>query len=92
MSTKHTKGPWRTIDVRDSTHVYDITTDGKSIATIWQYNKGQKVIDAFEQQANARLIAAAPELLEALHELIMTDYKGINARAKALAAIDKATK
>lgn len=64
MSAKHTPGPWETsgMIVRDP--------EGREIADvhsqiIWQ--------DHGEECANARLIAAAPELLEALTEAIMWD-------------------
>lgn len=67
---KHTPGPWAT-DEADHTEPYqDITIRAgrRSICRVWiddapvhDYNN--------EQRVNARLIAAAPELLEALKRL-----------------------
>ena len=65
--TNHTKGPWIAQTVREDTgfrmvrtHVLD-GASGDIIATIHANGIA-------EEQANARLIAAAPELLEALVE------------------------
>lgn len=70
MNTKHTTGQWIAKDVHDSTRVFEIKSDtGKNIATIWQYNNGTKAIDGYEQQANAQLIAHAPELLQMVYDL-----------------------
>ncbi|BAR92353.1 hypothetical protein [Stutzerimonas frequens] len=54
--TKHTPGPWATY--RDQLSVGE-TQGHSSICEVWERNGGE----GFE---NARLIAAAPELLEAL--------------------------
>lgn len=91
MSAQHTPGPW---------HV-----GGSDKSTI--YNKyGQRIANSFEGvlvtqasdetcQANARLIAAAPDLLELLQELVdgMTDVEDSDSRVlfRARAAIAKAT-
>lgn len=61
QKTKHTPGPWKTeIHVKD----IEIWNQNTHIATINHHYKyeDQPAID----KANARLIAAAPELLEAL--------------------------
>jgi hypothetical protein len=62
--TKHTPGPWhvngRSIDSIDRRTV--ATTEG-----IYRRERGRPE----EQEANARLIAAAPELLAALHDLTL---------------------
>ena len=55
MNTKHTPGPW---SIGDSTIVYD--DNGYEIAFIY---KNENIEHA---PANAKLIAAAPELLAAL--------------------------
>lgn len=47
--------------------------------------------DANTSEANARLIAAAPELLEALREVVAISDRKHNAWDKAHAAIAKAT-
>ncbi len=55
--SQHTPGPW---------HVaggVQIRTDRHQIAKVWMMRQG-------EGQANARLISAAPELLDALESLI----------------------
>lgn len=64
---KHTEGPW-TFD-RDWNRIPTIIgADGSLVADIRKssVNKGGGVVDMPEREANARLIAAAPELLAAL--------------------------
>ena len=100
--TKHTPGPWR----------YTVRNDNGLPATLYADNDGCDVdmadfcmdwVEAFcdEAHANARLIAAAPELLAALVELDrvsagLSDYDGIEiggapeAWQQARAAINKA--
>ena len=53
--SKHTPGPWHSCDHRVGRQ------DGARIADTWS-----SAVPRDEQAANARLIAAAPELLEAL--------------------------
>ncbi len=55
MTTKHTKGPLKSIDA----YVYDANVDLVAFVQGWETNSAT---DA----ANARLFAAAPELLDAL--------------------------
>ena len=84
MNTQHTPGPWRT-DVRDPAFVnYDVRTDDTIICTMGIEMPTE------EEAANARLIAAAPELLEALEDLVNM-WSAAN-MVKARAAIAKATK
>ena len=66
METKHTPGPWRvqatghSFVVEAHTHTEVISVDANGNPCRWsEYN-----------EANARLIAAAPELLEALQALL----------------------
>lgn len=54
MSSKHTPGPWAAQKGRTTWHV---GTESRGVASIYNYG---------EEEANARLIAAAPELLSAL--------------------------
>jgi hypothetical protein len=54
---KHTPGPWELLEEMDGRHEL-MSSEGDWIATINTFS----VVD----EANARLIAAAPELLEAL--------------------------
>lgn len=65
MST-HTPGPW----LLDGTYVYQDDATGRTICDCAH----SKTRDRAEQVSNAKLIAAAPELLEALrdaHNLIV---------------------
>lgn len=97
----HTPGPWehrledtniRLIDEENDRYIGVYAEDpgrgGSWVAVI----EGD-VFDSEEQLANARLIAAAPDLLEALKELLETDSdcdSNIDARCAARAAIAKA--
>lgn len=57
----HTPGPWQHYDdSADATHRHQIAAFGKTVAHVY-CTKGDETSDA----ANARLIAAAPDLLEA---------------------------
>lgn len=63
--SKHTPGPWHVVEEMDDDGdvLYSIEADNVPVADI--YRKA-------EHEANARLIAAAPELLEALMSIL--DY------------------
>ena len=73
---KHTQGPWeiRATRIDDNAFISDIQAPNQdnpsqsgsnpTVATTW-YRP-----DDGEAEANARLIAAAPDLLEALNELV----------------------
>lgn len=88
MTTTHTPGPW-------THHPEDnIITDASGRRLIeWQARSVSVSVE--ERDANARLIAAAPELLEALAALIgCIDHGSDNPTLKldaARAAIAKAT-
>jgi len=58
MNTRHTPGPWQTWENGDGE--YGIERNGDSLGTM----EGQNA------KANARLIAAAPDLLEAARSMI----------------------
>ena len=60
MESKHTPGPW--CISRDG------TPDYAPQYTVYDEEPGDRVATAFVSEANAALIAAAPELLEALEE------------------------
>lgn len=90
--SKHTPGPWvKTID-RDGDFLISSNSGEYDITTIFQW---EDVPD--ESIANARLIAAAPELLEALDGLIRDHDDPMSASTskwfwdQARAAITKAT-
>jgi hypothetical protein len=90
MSVQHTPGPWQ-VNSNDPLHVCD--ADGESrgcspIAFVQVGNDGR-----WTAKANARLIAAAPELLERLEELLeySENLRGSGVYNRARAAINKAT-
>ncbi len=98
MESKHTKGPWEMEYDNYGNDSYsewiDIFTSHNTIA---QVGRSRKMTE--ENKANARLIAAAPELLEALKKLVpITWNDGPLAKAyedigkKAEEAIAAATK
>lgn len=102
---KHTPGPWNI----SSANLYAVNARGRGIATAHgtdDVNYSDFFPPTEEAAANARLIAAAPDLLEALQMLSDTagrvaqgtaviDERGFNTLAYpvsvALAAIAKAT-
>lgn len=99
--TKHTPGPWYKdicgrIWRRHPSDLYEYgggVAGDKPIATVWRGWYGEEEA-GFPLEANARLIAAAPELLEALKALLKLhddgDYDGPDPAELALAAIAKA--
>ena len=87
MNTKHTPGPW-TIDGKNIKHYTD--NGFTKVARVGDY------MAARNDEANARLIAAAPELLEAAIAYVQADKDGNNTRSRIAmkqlrAAIAKAT-
>lgn len=93
METKHTPGPWR----RHSVEAYIVVSnDGTAVA-----DTEADSVQHHQRLCNARLIAAAPDLLEALKGIVDDDDAGVSladqlarsgARmAAAKAAILKAT-
>lgn len=66
MTTKHTPGPWR----------YEAGRDGRPPYVIRGTEGGFVVVGmtADRQEADARLIAAAPELLQALEAIVNDPY------------------
>ena len=63
--SKHTPGPWG---------LSEMPPMARSEGLYWIYSDGRRIADVFQQggetEANARLIAAAPLLLETSAELI----------------------
>ena len=87
METKHTPGPW---ELRGTQTI--IGADSTVVATVNRPMGGNRV----QEEANARLIAAAPSLLAALQRLLHetdngTQMCGENVAADARWAIDLAT-
>ena len=98
----HTPGPWRITD-RYGVLTYQVGIDGRTVCTVWPRQQGHRPsgVDTEpwpEGEANARLIAAAPDLLESLRELAelavlqfgMPPPGADGPLQKALAAIAKA--
>lgn len=98
MST-HTPGPWSTTPMQSSIWANDGETKIATIADLpWVTTaSGRRTSDFMTENANARLIAAAPELLDALIEMLDASNKPANerwlsnVRSNAIAAIAKAT-
>lgn len=101
MSNKHTPGPWivRVLergDVARHPKGYKTIVDLDQPNGIGQRSAGTLIVFGDEGEANARLIAAAPEMLEALKA--MADFASnqlspegrLNALGKMDAAIRKA--
>ena len=95
MKTQHSPGPWRVakqgeIESADGSPIADV-----AVFVQWNTTDGIKE-EAMPWESNAKLIAAAPELLDALRELYETAlvmeciplYKGLK---KAQTLIDKLT-
>ena len=69
-STKHTPGPWRPIPYGETIAIQSMTIDGGNVVIVNPKGKTQSGIPNNQDRANARLIAAAPEMLEALERLL----------------------
>lgn len=88
METKHTKGEW--------TATQTSISDSNGVIATTYVNTVKRYIGKQEVEANAKLIAAAPDLLEALNDLVSwanikdgSNYKYL--RDNAINAIKKAT-
>ena len=67
---KHTQGPWVAYTMNKATATIRATTNNDTIATVYRTIGSPTLMDrAGEGDANARLIAAAPDLYEALRSL-----------------------
>jgi len=86
MSAQHTPGPWRSNDFSSSVYGY-IFGDSQAVCRVF--------LDGDECEANARLIAAAPDLLEALKlaDLLLSgaNMNRTAVERKVRSAISKAT-
>ena len=86
----HTPGPWRVAGRETRNLPHSLVAADTLLARVYSKCFGDEV----EETANARLIAAAPELLEVLQEIL---NDGVHSdvvphlHRKALAAIAKAT-
>lgn len=99
MNSKHTPGPWMAEEVKTSIgRAFRINDkpgqDFDNVATIYDSHTWDNKKGPVQHEANARLIASAPELLVALEELLAAaeeDGGELNDPIeKAKAAISKA--
>lgn len=74
MTQKYTPAPW----IINNEFKTSINNGNKHIAMVNYYKCGNPEIDVYgeEHEANARLIAAAPEMLKALEEIIFLVENG----------------
>lgn len=102
MEAKHTPGPWRLSETASDSVVCDVNS-GHDHPDVIAYYGGHLIAESIHNDANRALIAAAPDLLQALIE-ITDDYadrfdlddKGTNTGIKSAIkrsreAISKAT-
>lgn len=88
MKTKHTPGPWQHVElIKDRVTI--LCNGGKQVVTRIQNTVSEQALSE-EDYANARLIAAAPELLEALIGLVLVHADYSDEVTAAHAAIRKA--
>jgi hypothetical protein len=71
MKTKHTPGPWHTYTSGNTRDCVESVKEGKFIAVVYDGADSRPCENNPTQSANAKLIAAVPELLAAL-ELLVT--------------------
>jgi len=97
MKTKHTPGPWKQMKRANAT--VSNADESRIVAACGGYSSNMDDgKHLYENLANAKLIAAAPEMLETLYEIIgyiqrserESMFAG-NIRRKCEAAIKKAT-
>lgn len=100
MSKKaHTPGPWRVFICDDGGEwsgwplsISPVGNDDKSVVRTgghWPYEWDESTSKA-EAVANARLIAAAPDMLEALEDIAGLETPGANATVRKMASIARA--
>lgn len=92
METKHTPGPWRAEQVRmggprNSYLAWSVQGKGGCVAEI-RYTGIHPKNQICGDEANARLIAAAPELLAALRDMVKSaEYAAMALEAPAKCAM-----
>lgn len=89
ITTPYTKGEWYLQKYTDAYTNIVRCNNGKGHETLFIAATAQSSL--LEARANARLMSAAPDLLEALQEIISITDRDHVAWAKAKAAIEKAT-
>ena len=97
MSAQHTPGPWTVQTLWHSFRVVDsraMTFSNSRLCDVQHWSTSNRGPSREEAEANARLIAAAPDLLDALKDLERVSGSAMliddPARANARAAIAKA--
>jgi len=93
-NTKYTPGPWVANEGSYGNYISITAPGGRQIAKVNWNTEAQNLKGIFDDGDNARLIAAAPELLEALRDFVdLTEGDRVfdPTREKARAAIAKAT-
>jgi hypothetical protein len=87
---KFTKGPWHVSDPNDHKNADIGISDGVFVLADMTNDIAE---NGYDQKANAKLIAAAPDLYEALQELVDSHSENANFPAinKARAALAKAS-
>ena len=97
MKAKYTQGPWRVVNYQDKNDVPRVVSDKGGIAVLCINRHLGEAGPSKQEQINAALIAAAPDLLEALKALV-ADLKPYMGQGRmddkirnAIAAIAKAT-
>ena len=96
MTTKYTQGPWQVVKTNDG---MTVNSDRKRLEIVYKYPDGSHQIVIGKHTgldcltpANAALIAAAPDMLEALQNAVNAEAVGDKIDFKEiLAAIHKAT-
>ena len=69
--TRHTPGPWAVVDELDIISSGQSPIDGTFVVGVDVATCGTSIVEFYEiAKANARLIAAAPELLEQLKSIL----------------------
>ena len=96
MSAAHTPGPWRLEPVNDRSINHLCPVDPNDLSLLTVVMQDETPFAAVYNDADARLIAAAPELLEALKAICdeqdeRQGYASIETYDRARAAIAKAT-
>ena len=86
--TKHTPGPWYADDLEPNLGIWSEQTGALVARTqVGQHEDCGILITSSEEEANARLIAAAPDMLEALEaaeRLIDEHHAWVTASGKAI--------
>jgi len=90
MSAAFTPGPWRISTQRPSRVASEVTRDDTGVRFVAECSSYEPGEWTDQDAANARLIAAAPELLEALQVTRGQWIRSVNAK-HCLDAIAKAT-